>query len=99
MAATVNRSSIRIGSRFGKLLIGGLQGFSPDVGDDRHNDIVKHASKDLIQTINSQIDAMVGDSPLGIVIGADTFTPIPGAYLTFPILGNSVVPFLLQPVE
>jgi hypothetical protein len=38
---------------------------------ERINDLIQVALQDLIELVQAQIDAMVGDTPLGEVVGAD----------------------------
>ena len=39
----------------------------------------------IIELVNAHIDAVIRDPPLGIIVGADPFAPVPGAYLALPV--------------
>ena len=66
------------------------------MGNERIDNIFELAADYCIEFIQGEIDSMVGHSPLGKVIGPNSFTPITTADLTFSILGNFIMTFLFQ---
>jgi hypothetical protein len=76
-----------------------FQGLCLKMGNERQDNFIKGSGKYLIQFVDSQVDTMVGDSPLGKVIGPDPFTAVTAADLALAVFGNFIVPFLLQFVK
>jgi len=54
------------------------------LGRERVGDLRQVAVQDLLEPVQRQLDAMVGDAALGVVVGADLLRPLARADLRSP---------------
>ena len=67
---------------------GRFQLFGALGGDEGVDDLVKIAVHDLVELVESQSDAVIGQTALGEIVGADLFAAVAGAYLTAAVGGG-----------
>lgn len=69
------------------------------VGVQGIDDIIEGPIENGVQAIQGEVDAMVGNTILGKIIGPNPFAPISRANLTFPVLGDFGFLFHLHLVQ
>src|SRR5207249_6965356 len=71
-----------------------LELFRLVVGDETVDDLVELAVQDLLQAVDRQADAVIGDPALLEVVGPDLLAAVARAHLALPLAGDLLLLFL-----